>query len=147
MRDRPRKENRPAPRAGLFVSCRYVLCRCAAGLSAGFGDVQPAAGFGTFGHCRGENEFVELPVVGIQDVVLVAFPPLLPFVDEDHVFADLEHRVHVVRVDDRGMLVLLGISLISCQSITEVIGRGPNWARRRRGIWGSSRSRVRWLRA
>ena len=97
-----------------FFRNNYIwrICLSAGYPGSGFpafaGDVQPAAGFGTFGHCRGENEFVELPVVGIQDVVLVAFPPLLPFVDEDHVFADLEHRVHVVRVDDRGDVVLLG---------------------------------------
>ena len=32
----------------------------------------------------------------------------MPLVDEDDVFADTHHRVHVVRIDDGGDAILLG---------------------------------------
>ena len=63
---------------------------------------------GALGHRRSEHEIVQLAVIGMQNIVLGAFPPFLPLMDKNNVFADLHHRVHVVRVDDRRDVVFLG---------------------------------------
>ncbi len=60
------------------------------------------------GHGRGEDEIVQLAVVRVQDVLLGAFPPFAALVDVDDLLPDLHDGVHVVGVDDRGDVVLLG---------------------------------------
>ena len=65
-------------------------------------------GFGAFCHSRSEDEIVQFAVVALEDVVLGALPPFLAFVNKDNLLANLHYRVHIVRIDDCGDVVLLG---------------------------------------
>lgn len=55
-----------------------------------------------------EDKIVQLFYPGVGDVVFVAFPELLPFVDEEDLFADPHYGVHVVGYDDGGHIVVFG---------------------------------------
>ena len=63
--------------------------------------------FGSFCHCRGEDKVVQLLIIGLQNVIFRAFPPLLALVDIYNLLANLHHRVHIVSIDDGGNIVLL----------------------------------------
>ena len=63
---------------------------------------------GAFCHSRGEDKVVELLILGVEDIILGALPPLLALVDVDNLVANLHHRVHIVGVDDGGDVILDG---------------------------------------
>ena len=54
----------------------------------------------------GKNEVVQLLVCRVHHVVLCAFPLLMALINKDDVLADSHYRVHVVRVNDGGNIIL-----------------------------------------
>ena len=56
----------------------------------------------------GEDKIIERFVSGVVDFLFVANPFPVALVDEDDVFTDTEHGIHVVSVDYGGHSVFVG---------------------------------------
>lgn len=56
----------------------------------------------------GEDKIIERFVSGVVDFLFVAHPFPVALVDEDDVFTDTEHGIHVVSVDYSGHSVFVG---------------------------------------
>lgn len=62
----------------------------------------------SFGHSRSEYKVVQLLVVGVENILLGALPPLLALMDVDDLLANLHYGVHVMGVYYGGDIVLYG---------------------------------------
>ena len=55
----------------------------------------------------GKNKVVERLIVGRKYKVFITGPFAVPFIDEYDIFADAEHRVHIVGIDDGSDIVFV----------------------------------------
>ena len=55
----------------------------------------------------GEDEVREAGVRRVHDLVALPLPLLVALIDKDDILANAHHRVHIVRIDDRGDVKLL----------------------------------------